>query len=228
MDIQRPNQNNPSNKENNKSTETGSDGFSHPAKEEGSGVLSFFVELVKVILLALVIIVPIRTFIFQPFFVQGASMEPNFHNGEYLIINELGYKKTVVAAGEKELFSVDSFKDLKRGDPVVFRYPGNPKQFFIKRVIGLPEERISLKNGTITIFNKENPKGIVLDESDYLPTFAQTDGNNEYVLKKNEYFVLGDNRSHSSDSRTWGTLPADMIVGKVLLRAWPFGEFKIF
>lgn len=194
----------------------------------GEKGISFFVELVKIVLLALLIIVPIRTFIFQPFFVQGASMEPNFHDGEYLIVDELGYKKTVVAAGEKEFFTVNQFKKLKRGDPVVFRYPRNPKQFFIKRIIGLPGEKVHIKNGSVTIINKEHPEGLELNEQKYLPSHVETTGNEEFVLGDNEYVVLGDNRSHSSDSRTWGTVPGKLIVGKVLIRAWPFSKFSFY
>jgi signal peptidase I len=196
-------------------------------KDGGKGI-SFFAELVKIVLLALLIIVPIRTFIFQPFFVQGASMEPNFHDGEYLIINELGYKKTVVAAGDKEFFTVDRFKDLQRGDPVVFRYPRNPKQFFIKRIVGLPGETVHIKNGSVTIINDEYPEGLELNEKEYLPSHVETTGKDEFVLGDNEYVVLGDNRSHSSDSRTWGALSGELIVGKVLLRAWPFSKFSFY
>lgn len=198
-----------------------------PKKKKERGI-SFFAELVKIIFLALLIIVPIRTFIFQPFFVQGASMEPNFHDGEYLIINELGYKKTVVAAGEKEFFTVESFKNLVRGDPVVFRYPRNPRQFFIKRIVGLPGETVHIKDGKVIIINEDNPRGLELDESEYLSSHVETMGNREFLLGENEYVVLGDNRSHSSDSRTWGTLAGDLVVGKVLLRAWPVSKFSFF
>ena len=198
-----------------------------PRKQEPKGI-SFFAELAKIVLLALLIIVPIRTFIFQPFFVQGASMEPNFHDGEYLIINELGYKKTVVAAGDKEFFTVAPFKDLKRGEPIVFRYPRNPSQFFIKRIIGLPGEKVQINNGEVTIVNEQNPNGFVLDESAYLPPHVETLGNKEFILGNNEYVVLGDNRSHSSDSRTWGVLTGDLIVGRVMIRAWPFSKITLF
>jgi len=196
-------------------------------KSSGKGI-SFFTELIKIILLAFLIIIPIRTFIFQPFFVQGSSMEPNFHDGEYLIINELGYKKTVIAAAEKEFFSVDQFKDFQRGDPIVFRYPRNPSQYFIKRIIGLPGERVTIKNEKVTVYNDEHPEGLVLNESEYLPNHIDTKGDKEFSLGPDEYVVLGDNRTHSSDSRTWGVLPGDFIIGKVLLRAWPLDKFTVF
>ena len=189
---------------------------------------SFVFEIIKIVLISFLIIFPIRTFVFQPFFVKGSSMEPNFLNGEYLIINELGYKKTVVAAGEKEIFTVDSFKELERGTPVVFRYPRNPEEFFIKRVIGLPNERVLIKNKTIKIFNDESPEGFLLDERDYIPNHFETRGEEDFVLEGGQYVVLGDNRSHSSDSRNWGILSSDYIVGKVLLRAWPVDRFKLY
>jgi len=206
--------------------------FEKPTEEkvnENSGkVMPMVVEFAKVILWALVIIIPVRTFLFQPFFVQGASMEPNFHDGEYLIVNELGYKTTQVGFGDKDLFEVRPFKDLARGDVIVFRYPKKPSQFFIKRIVGLPGEKVMIKDDSVLVYNQDHPEGLELDESDYIPTISETKGDITYNLAENEYLVLGDNREHSSDSRTWGTLPEDMIIGKVLLRAWPIEDFKIF
>lgn len=193
--------------------------------------LNSFWELFKVAVISLAIIIPVRTFIFQPFFVQGASMEPNFHDGEYLIINELGYKKTVIGNEDKELFTVKPFKGLERKEVVVFRSPQNPKEYFIKRVIGLPGERVEIKDGDVVVYSEENPEGGVLDESEYLTKmlhktecFQQC----SFEIGEGQYLVLGDNRKYSSDSRTWGLLPSDFIIGRVLLRAWPFSEAEIF
>ncbi len=164
---------------------------------------SFLFETAKIVILAVIIVVPIRYFIFQPFFVQGMSMEPNFHNGDYLIVDEITYR----------------FMDPQRGEVVVFKYPKSPTQRYIKRIIGLPEETINIKEGQISIINQNGTW--ILDESDYLLE-AYTGGEIKVSLLKDEYFVLGDNRAFSSDSRRWGALSREFIVGKVYLRAWPF------
>ena len=186
------------------------------------GVGGFFIEIIKIFLLALIIIMPVRVFLFQPFFVQGASMEPNFENGEYLIVNELGYKKT-----DLKITTVESFREIKREDVIVFRYPKNQKQFFIKRIIGLPGEEVKIKKGKVYIFNDKNPKGFQLEE-EYLPRDLLTRGDSDYKVKEGEYFVMGDNRSHSSDSRIWGPITEDDVIGKVFIRAWPITKAKIF
>jgi signal peptidase I len=191
------------------------------------GVGSFLWEVLKVFFWALIIIMPIRIFLFQPFFVQGASMETNFKDGDYLIVNELGYKETSLDFGNMHLFNVSSFRDLIRQDVVVFRYPKDPKQFFIKRVIGLPGEKIKIELGVITIYNKEHPEGFVLDEHSYLPSTVLTTGSVLTTLKDDEYFVLGDNRQFSHDSRAWGVLPKNDVIGKVLIRAWPISKAEI-
>lgn len=197
-------------------------------KEAYYGVGSFIVEVIKVFLWALIIILPIRFFLFQPFFVQGASMEPNFEDGEYLIINELGYKQTDISVKGNNLFTVSSFKELERGDVIVFRYPKNPSQFFIKRVIALPGEKITIKDGQVIIANDENPSGFIMDESEYLPADLKTSGELMRTLTDDQYFVMGDNRGASHDSRAWGPLPKDKVIGRVLLRAWPVARASIY
>ncbi len=191
------------------------------------GVGSFLWEVVKVFFWALIIIVPIRIFLFQPFFVQGASMEPNFKDGDYLIVNELGYKKTSFDIDGFHLFTVNTFRDFNRGDVIVFRYPKDTTQFFIKRVIGLPGEQVKVESGKVTIYNKENPDGMVLDEKAYLPAGLITTGAVTTTLKSDEYFTLGDNRQFSHDSRAWGVLPKYDVIGKVLIRAWPLSKAEI-
>lgn len=197
-------------------------------EEEVYGVGRFLWEIVKIGILALVIIIPVRVFFFQPFFVQGASMEPNFHDGEYLIVGEFGYKETGVGFGGSELFRVKPFKDLHRGDPVVFRPPGISGQYFIKRVVGLPGETIEIKNSRILIKNAQAPAGFILDEREYLALSVQTTGDRVIALGVDEYFLMGDNRTASKDSRAFGPVSRDRITGKVLLRAWPFDRLTLF
>lgn len=172
---------------------------------------SFFWETAKIIIIALLIVVPIRSFVFQPFFVKGQSMEPNFENGDYLIIDELSYR----------------FKEPQRGEVVVFKYPNNPSQRYIKRIIGLPGETAEVKDGKVAVVGKDG-KEFFLDESSYLPENAFTPGNIRLPLKDDQFFVLGDNRIASSDSRSWGVLPRNDIIGRVFVRAWPFAALAKF
>ncbi|HHH12267.1 MAG TPA: signal peptidase I [Candidatus Moranbacteria bacterium] len=191
------------------------------------GVGSFVLEVIKIFALAAAIIIPIRVFLFQPFFVQGASMEPNFHGGEYLIINEIGYKTTKIGPKDNPFFVIAGKKPLRRGEAVVFRYPRNPKKYFIKRVIGLPGDRVVISDGTVRIYNSLYPEGKVIKE-DYLAPGVKTAGELDETVGKDEYFVMGDNRDFSSDSRVWGMVPRELIVGRVVLRAWPPSRAKIF
>lgn len=167
--------------------------------------LSFIWETFKIIVIALAIVIPIRYFLFQPFFVKGQSMEPNFEDGDYLIIDELSYR----------------LREPQRGEVIVFKYPVNPSQRYIKRIIGLPGETIEIKDGEITVYERDLEIK-VLDESSYLPVVLQAADSLSVTLSDNEYFVLGDNRSASYDSRRWGTLPREDIIGRVFIRAWPF------
>ena len=177
---------------------------------------NFFVftfELIKIVVISLVIIIPVRYFLIQPFYVKGASMEPNFYDHEYLIVNEITYR----------------FNEPERGDIVVFRYPRNPQEYFIKRMIGLPGESVQIKDGRVVIYNEENPDGIVLKEpylSPDLKTYALSE--EKVKLGKDEYFVLGDNRNSSKDSRSFGPVNRSYLTGKVLLRGWPFDRIKLF
>jgi signal peptidase I len=168
--------------------------------------LSFIWEISKLTVIALLIVVPIRYYVFQPFIVKGQSMEPNFENGDYLIVDELSYH----------------LRAPQRGEVIVFKYPLDPSQRYIKRIIGLPGETVEIKDGKIDIY-RENSEVKILDELTYLPSFTQTEGNIRITLNRNEYFVLGDNRlgMSSYDSRRWGSLPRENIIGRVVIRAWP-------
>jgi len=175
---------------------------------------SFIFELAKVVIISLAIVIPVRHFLIQPFYVKGASMEPNFHDNEYLVIDEISYR----------------MREPKRGEVVVFRYPLDPQEFFIKRVIGLPGEKIEFKNGQVVIYNESDPDGMFLDE-EYLPedlrTYSFTD-EKPVEIGTNEYFLMGDNRSSSKDSRSFGPVGKSFIVGRVILRGWPVDNIALF
>ncbi|MDO8663290.1 MAG: signal peptidase I [Candidatus Wildermuthbacteria bacterium] len=172
--------------------------------------IAFIWEIAKIVIIALLIVVPIRTFLFQPFFVKGQSMEPSFENGDYLIIDELTFR----------------LRTPERGEVVVFKYPHDVSQRYIKRIIGLPGETVNVEGGKVLIFDSKGEQ--VLNESSYLPSGVFTPGTIKMTLDKNQYFVLGDNRRASSDSRVWGVLPKEDIIGRVVIRAWPFAALAKF
>ncbi len=174
---------------------------------------SFVFELIKVVIISLAIIMPIRYFLIQPFYVKGASMEPNFYDHEYLIIDEISYR----------------FSQPQRGDIVVFRYPKNPHEYYIKRVIGLPGEKVQIKDGDVYFYNQSFPAGVKLAEN-YLIPGTKTYGLSEEMisLAGDEYFVLGDNRNSSKDSRSFGPVNRSFITGRVILRGWPFNRINLF
>ena len=174
---------------------------------------NFVFELLKIAIISLVIILPVRYFLIQPFYVKGASMEPNFHDREYLIIDEISYR----------------FHNPQRGDIIVFRYPRNPQEYFIKRMIGLPGETIQIKDGKVIIYNDQNKDGKILNET-YLPENLKTYSMSDEKIKlgNNEFFVLGDNRNSSKDSRSFGPVNESYLTGKVLFRGWPFNKVTLF
>lgn len=168
-----------------------------PAQKEGS-----FWDLLKFALITLLIVLPIRLFIAQPFVVSGSSMFPTFHDADYLIVDELSYL----------------VGDPKRDDVVIFKYPYDQRKYFIKRVIGLPGETVEVDDGVVTIFNDEHLEGLVLEE----PYVAKPyDSDKRMTLKDDEYFVMGDNRGASSDSRAWGPVHRNFMVGRAFLRLFP-------
>jgi signal peptidase I len=170
----------------------------------GRVALQYALEALRVIVLAVVIVLPVRYFLIQPFNVVGASMQPNFENSDYLIIDELSYR----------------FHEPVRGEVVVFHPPGNRGQDYIKRVIGLPGETVIVQNGTVRIVNAEHPEGYTLDETAYLGD-ANTPGNTQVTLRNGEYFLMGDNRAVSLDSRSFGAVPRTNVIGRVWLRGLP-------
>lgn len=172
-----------------------------------AATVSFIWELFKIAVIAFIIVAPIRYFLFQPFIVKGESMSPNFESGDYLIVDEISYR----------------FFDPQRGDVIVFVWP-NPvnsndkSQRFIKRVIGLPGETINIADGKVEI--TKDGKTTILTEK-YLPDNFKTYRDKNITLKAYEYFVLGDNREYSYDSRDWGVVPRANIIGKAFLRIFP-------
>ncbi|MCL5410655.1 MAG: signal peptidase I [Patescibacteria group bacterium] len=184
----------------------------NPAKD----FLYFLFDLIKTGLVVFIIAFSLRYFAVQPFVVDGESMMPNFVNNEYILAEKVSY-----LTGEP-----------KRGDVVVFRYPGNPSISYIKRIIGLPGETVTIANNSVKITSKDYQNGTTLNES-YIPKTTLTlipdtdSGTLQKTLGNDEYFVLGDNRQHSSDSREWGVLPRANIIGRTWLTILPTDKFGI-
>jgi signal peptidase I len=170
---------------------------------------NYFTELLKLAVVAAIIILPVRVFVAQPFIVSGASMDPTFASGQYLIVDELSYR----------------FEAPERQQVIIFHYPKDTTQFFIKRIIGLPGETVEIRGGSIYI-TQVSGKTIELSEP-----YVKNVGNGSDMTKKlglDEYFVMGDNRPESSDSRTWGILPKKDIVGRAFLRLLPYNAIGAF
>lgn len=182
-------------------------------------IFEFVWETAKVVILSLVIILPVRYYLIQPFFVKGSSMVPNFHDKEYILVDKWTYR-----LGRPD-----------RGDVIVFKYPGNPKEYFIKRIVGLPGETVLVPgDNTVKVFNDRYPNGFTLNEKGYLPDANHTfcTGNFPFcgtrvTLQPDEYFVMGDNREHSSDSRFFGPVDrAEFFSGIAWLRLWPLDRIS--
>lgn len=180
-----------------------------PPVPETEATQSSWSELLQFVAMVLIIVIPIRLFIAQPFVVSGASMEHTFHTNEYLIVDQLSYH----------------FENPQRGEVVVFRYPRDPSKYFIKRIIALPGEQITIEGSTVEITTTAGTT-FVLDEpyikSMHNGTYLET------TLGAHEYFVMGDNRDESSDSRVWGALPEENIVGRALVRLFPLTELGLW
>ncbi len=167
---------------------------------------SFFKELIRLALIAVLVVIPFRIFIAQPFIVNGASMEPTFQNGDYLIVDQLSYR----------------FNEPKRGSVLIFKYPKDPSKYFIKRIIGLPGENISIKDGEVYVKNREGEFAL---EEPYIK-YVKNESLN-ITLSEEEFFVMGDNRLGSADSRLWGPLPKNLIVGRPVIQLFPFNKISI-
>ncbi|OGH83425.1 MAG: signal peptidase I [Candidatus Magasanikbacteria bacterium RIFOXYB1_FULL_40_15] len=170
----------------------------------------FFLELVKIAVLAGITIGVVRYFIFKPFYVEGQSMDPTFHEKEYLIIDEITYR----------------FNEPKRGEVIVFRAPTVEKDYYLKRVIGLPGERVKVEDDKVIVYNNDNSTGVLLEEI-YLEN-VPTPGQTTITLGPDEYFVMGDNRKASFDSRRFGPIKKADIIGRAWLRGWPVDRITLF
>jgi len=168
-------------------------------------------ELIAFALIVFAIVIPIRVFIAKPFIVEGTSMYPTFDTFHYLIVDQISYR----------------FHEPQRGDVVVFRFPLNNSKFLIKRIIGLPHERVVLHDTTTTIYNEQHPDGFVLSEPYVQPKNALP-SDMSVTLGDNEYFVMGDNRKVSADSRYWGPLERERIIGRAYMRLFPFSQIETF
>lgn len=164
-------------------------------KSKRSGFLSFLVDILETLVLSVVLFVSINI-ISARIRVDGASMEPTLFSGEYVVVNRLSYR----------------LGSPHRGDIIVFHFPRDPKEEYIKRVIGLPGDEVEVRNGTVYI------NGQPLDEN-YLK--VKTNYIGSWVIPEGQLFVLGDNRNNSSDSHDWGTVPLDYVVGKAVMVYWP-------
>lgn len=183
--------------------------------ESRSSLWSTIVDIIETVVVAAAIFIVVYIFLLQPHQVKGASMEPNFHDGEYILTDKIRYR----------------FSEPKRGEVVIFKAPTNPEVDFIKRIIALPGEKVEIKNSRIVIFNKENPDGFTLSEPyEIMEPIAGGDYLREGKIVEvpaGSYFVLGDNRTHSFDSREWGAVPKNQIIGKAWLRYWPLSKIAI-
>lgn len=166
-------------------------------------------DLFTLAVLIVVVVFPIRYFVASPFIVDGESMYPTFQNLNYLIVDELVY----------------DFQAPARGDVIVFRYPGNPSIFYIKRIIGLPGETVAINHGVVTI---TTVTGSTLTLAEPYVVNKDTTYTKTVTLGPKEYFVMGDNRPNSFDSRDWGPVPRGNIIGRVDLRLLPLSEIGFF
>lgn len=177
----------------------------NPQKKEGT-----VGELLRFSIIALTLVVLVRFFIATPFIVSGASMEDTFETGEYLIVDQVTYR----------------FNAPEHGDVVIFKFPQNPSKFFIKRIIGTPGDTVTIEKGKVYVRPAGSSEDIELDEP-YIHEMRVTDAPLSMRLSEGEYFVMGDNRNASSDSRSWGVLPEENIIGRAFIRLFPLNKITV-
>lgn len=177
--------------------------------------LRFTAETIRTILIVVALAYLLRFFIFEPFVVEGKSMEPRFATNDYLLVDKVSYR----------------FSEPQRGDIIVFKYPNDITTNYVKRIIGLPGDTVTIEDGRVKISNAEHPEGFLLNEDVYLDDSVKTTlpiiGRSQFIVSPNNFFVLGDNRPASSDSREWGLLPREDVIGRVVVQAWPFNHISV-
>lgn len=188
-----------------------------------SGFSTIMGAIFSWVIFPVAVVLILHNFVFQAYHVLGTSMVPTLHETDYLIISKLGYTKALV----ERALGKDAHYIPDRGQVIVFRYPKDPSKVFVKRVIGIPGDRVVIKNGTVTVFNKDNPNGFNPDtgyENKDTTTLIETDE----TVQTGNLFVMGDNRSPSGsyDSREWGELPSSYIIGQAVLRLLPLDQIK--
>lgn len=174
----------------------------------GKKIINLFMDFLETSVVALSIFVVIYLFFVQPHEIKGNSMEPNFHNNEYILTDKISYK----------------FGEAKRGDVVIFKAPMNQEVDYIKRVIGLPGDKIKVQKGYVYVNGKQIQEPYLKDLTTLLPGSSLQEGV-EITIPENHLFCMGDNRPHSSDSREFGPVPYNLIIGKALFRYWPITDF---
>lgn len=179
------------------------------SEEPCKPVSNFWGEIIQFILIIIFVVIPFRAFVAQPFVVSGDSMQPTFETGDYLVVDQLSYK----------------FSNPNRGDVIVFKYPNDPSKYFIKRIIGLPGETVTVKNEKVYITSAGETEAILIEEP-YIKDFRPD--NMSIIVDEGKYFVMGDNRLVSSDSRVWGLLDEKFIKGRAFVRLFPFFDISIF
>lgn len=169
-----------------------------------SGIVGFVLDFIETIVVALSIFVVVYLFLVQPHEVRGSSMEPNFHNNEYILTDKISYR----------------IHNPNRGDVIIFKSPQNPDVDYIKRIVGLPGDRVMVKNGYVYVNGIKLNEYYLKDLTLLFPGSFVQEGV-EIAVPSNDYFVMGDNRPHSSDSREFGPIDKKSIIGKALIRYWP-------
>ena len=179
-----------------------------PKNQSKSWIKSFLVEVFKFALIIIFVIIPFRIFVAQPYIVSGESMSPTFADGDYLIVDQLTYR----------------LRDPHRGDVIILHPPHTEGTYFTKRVIGLPGETVSINQGNVTIIKADGTKEPLNETYIKLPKYETAN----FSVPQDSYFVMGDNRAGSYDSRAWGVLERDKVAGRPFLRLFPLKSLDIW